>query len=135
SALEPFDVVFGTYRGHALYLAKGGDLKQMVAELYGKATGCTSGKGGSMHLIAPEAGMMGTSAVVGTTVANVLGYAYALKYRGADALVASFCGDGATEEGVFKERLDFAALKRLPMLFVCRSKRYVIHMLDICRPL
>src|SRR5919202_4654611 len=63
AALAPRDVVFGTYRGHALYLAKGGDMRRMVAELYGKATGCTRGKGGSMHLIAPEVGMMGTSAV------------------------------------------------------------------------
>src|SRR5487761_1648886 len=69
-ALEASDVVFGTYRGHALYLAKGGDLRQMMAELYGKATGCTHGQGGSMHLIDPEAGVMGTSAVVGTTIAN-----------------------------------------------------------------
>src|ERR1700716_1557518 len=67
AALRPQDVVFGTYRGHALYLAKGGDLNAMVAELYGKATGCTKGKGGSMHLIDPEAGVMGMSAVVGTT--------------------------------------------------------------------
>src|SRR5258707_14502759 len=67
-ALKPQDVVFGTYRGHALYLAKGGDMKAMVAELFGKATGCTKGKGGSMHLIDPEAGVMGMSAVVGTTV-------------------------------------------------------------------
>src|SRR5947209_12820109 len=64
-ALEPADVVFGTYRGHALYLAKGGDLKAMIAELYGRATGCSKGKGGSMHLIAPEANVMGASAVVG----------------------------------------------------------------------
>src|SRR3954447_24534977 len=77
-ALGPDDVVFGTYRGHALYLAKGGDLKELIAELYGKATGCSKGKGGSMHLIAPAAGVMGTSAVVGTTIANAVGYAYAL---------------------------------------------------------
>src|SRR5271165_6373378 len=70
AALEPDDVVFGTYRGHALYLAKGGDLRAMVAELYGRATGCTKGKGGSMHLIAPKQRVMGTSAVVGTTIAN-----------------------------------------------------------------
>jgi TPP-dependent pyruvate/acetoin dehydrogenase alpha subunit len=127
SALEPSDVVFGTYRGHALYLARGGDLPQMVAELYGKATGCTGGKGGSMHLIAPEVGMMGTSAVVGTTVANALGYAYAMKYRRTGALVASFCGDGGTEEGVFAESLNFAALKRLPILFICENNRYAIH--------
>jgi TPP-dependent pyruvate/acetoin dehydrogenase alpha subunit len=126
-ALGPRDVVFGTYRGHALYLAKGGDMKRMVAELYGKATGCTKGKGGSMHLIAPEAGMMGASAVVGTTIANAVGYAYALRYRRSDAIVASFFGDGATEEGVFSESLNFAVLKRLPILFVCENNRYAIH--------
>ena len=126
-ALEPRDVVFGTYRGHALYLAKGGDLRQMIAELYGKATGCARGKGGSMHLIDTDAGMMGTSAVVGTTIANSVGYAYALKYRRSDAVVASFFGDGATEEGVFHESLNFAALKRLPIIFVCENNSYAIH--------
>src|SRR4051812_30094611 len=100
-ALEPRDVVFGTYRGHALYLAKGGDMGRMVAEMYGKVTGCARGKGGSMHLIAVEAGMMGASAVVGTTIANAVGYAYAVKLKGTGQLVASFFGDGATEEGVF----------------------------------
>ena len=139
-ALEPRDVVFGTYRGHALYLAKGGDLKAMVAELYGKATGCTKGKGGSMHLVDAARGVMGTSAVVGTTIANAVGYAYALKARKSDAIVASFFGDGATEEGVFAESLNFAALKRLPILFVCENNGYAIHThqsrrqgsLDIC---
>jgi TPP-dependent pyruvate/acetoin dehydrogenase alpha subunit len=126
-ALKPHDIVFGTYRGHAMYLAKGGDMKAMVAELYGKATGCTRGKGGSMHLIDPEAGVMGTSAVVGTTIANAAGYAYALKSRRSDAVVVSFFGDGATEEGVFAETMNFAALKRLPILFVCENNRYAIH--------
>jgi TPP-dependent pyruvate/acetoin dehydrogenase alpha subunit len=126
-ALKPEDVVFGTYRGHALYLARGGDLKQMIAELYGKATGCTKGKGGSMHLIAPEQGVMGTSAVVGTTIANAVGYAYALRCRRQNAIVASFFGDGATEEGVFAESLNFAVLKRLPVLFVCENNGYAIH--------
>ena len=106
---------------------QGGDLKRMVAELYGKATGCTKGKGGSMHLIAPEQGMMGTSAVVGTTIANAVGYAYALRYRRQNAIVASFFGDGATEEGVFAESLNFAVLKRLPILFVCENNQYAIH--------
>jgi TPP-dependent pyruvate/acetoin dehydrogenase alpha subunit len=127
AALRPDDVVFGTYRGHALYLAKGGDMKAMVAELYGKATGCTGGKGGSMHLISTEAGMMGASAVVGTTIANAAGYAYALRQKGRDALVASFFGDGASEEGVFAESLNFAALKHLPMIFVCENNGYAIH--------
>jgi TPP-dependent pyruvate/acetoin dehydrogenase alpha subunit len=126
-ALRPDDVVFGTYRGHALYLAKGGDLPAMVAELYGKVTGCTRGKGGSMHLIDTECGVMGTSAVVGTTIANAAGYAYATKLRRSDAVVASFFGDGATEEGVFAETLNFAALKRLPVLFVCENNGYAIH--------
>ncbi len=126
-ALAPQDVVFGTYRGHALYLAKGGDLMQMIAEMYGKATGCTGGKGGSMHLIDPSVGMMGTSAVVGTTIANSIGYAYALKCQRKDAIVASFFGDGATEEGVFHESLNFAALKRLPIIFVCENNGYAIH--------
>jgi TPP-dependent pyruvate/acetoin dehydrogenase alpha subunit len=126
-ALGPRDVVYGTYRGHALYLARGGDLREMIAELYGRATGCTGGKGGSMHLIAPECGVMGTSAVVGTTIANAVGHAYALHYRKTGAIVASFFGDGATEEGVFAESLNFAALKRLPILFVCENNQYAIH--------
>ncbi len=126
-ALEPRDVVFGTYRGHAMYLAKGGDLPGMVAELFGKASGCTKGKGGSMHLVDVAAGVMGTSAVVGTTIANAVGYAYALKLRRSDAVVVSFFGDGATEEGVFHESLNFAVLKRLPILFACENNGYAIH--------
>lgn len=126
-ALRTDDIVFGTYRGHAMYLAKGGDLNAMVAELFGKATGCTRGKGGSMHLIDPEAGVMGTSAVVGTSIANAAGYAYALQLRKSDAVVACFFGDGATEEGVFAETLNFAALKKLPVLFVCENNGYAIH--------
>jgi TPP-dependent pyruvate/acetoin dehydrogenase alpha subunit len=126
-ALRPDDTVFGTYRGHALYLAKGGDMAAMVAELYGKVGGCTRGKGGSMHLIDTECGVMGTSAVVGTTIANAAGFAYANKLRRSDAVVACFFGDGATEEGVFAETLNFAVLKRLPVLFVCENNGYAIH--------
>jgi TPP-dependent pyruvate/acetoin dehydrogenase alpha subunit len=126
-ALRPDDVVFGTYRGHAMYLAKGGDMAAMVAELYGKVGGCTRGKGGSMHLIDTECGVMGTSAVVGTTIANAAGFAYALKVRRSDAVVVSFFGDGATEEGVFAETLNFAVLKKLPVLFVCENNGFAIH--------
>ncbi len=126
-ALQPRDIVFGTYRGHALYLARGGDMKQMVAELFGKSTGCTKGKGGSMHLIDADRGVMGASAVVGTTIANAVGCAYALRYRRQKSIVASFFGDGATEEGVFSESLNFAALKHLPILFVCENNQYAIH--------
>ena len=132
-ALAPSDVVFGTYRGHALYLAKGGDLRQMIAELYGKATGCAQGKGGSMHLIDTDAGVMGTSAVVGTTIANAVGYANAMAYRRGGTIVASFFGDGATEEGVFHESLNFATLKRLPMIFICENNSYAIHTYQLRR--
>jgi 2-oxoisovalerate dehydrogenase E1 component len=126
-ALRPDDVVFGTYRSHAYYLAKGGDLKKMIAELYGKATGCAKGKGGSMHLIDAAHGVMGASAVVGTTVPNAVGYAYALKLQRKDSIVVSFFGDGATDEGVFYESLNFAALKRLPIIFICENNLYAIH--------
>lgn len=126
-ALRPEDVVFGTYRSHALYLAKGGDLKRMMAELFGKATGCAKGKGGSMHLIDPARGVMGTSAVVGSTIPLAVGYAYALKLRAKRAIVASFFGDGAVEEGAFHESLNFARLKNLPVLFVCENNFYAIH--------
>ncbi len=126
-ALRPDDVVFGTYRGHALYLAKGGDLRRMMAELYGKATGCARGKGGSMHLIDVAHGVMGASAVVGSTIPQAVGYAYACKVRGQEALVASVFGDGAVEEGVFHESIQFAVLKNLPVLFVCENNFYAIH--------
>jgi TPP-dependent pyruvate/acetoin dehydrogenase alpha subunit len=126
-ALAPTDVVFGTYRSHALYLAKGGDLRGMIAELYGKATGCARGKGGSMHLIDPAAGMMGTSAVVGTTIPQAVGYAWGAQLQGRSTVVASFFGDGAVEEGVFHESMNFAALKKLPVLFVCENNFYAIH--------
>lgn len=126
-ALSPNDVVFGTYRGHALYLAKGGDLNKMIAELYGKATGCGKGKAGSMHLGDKEAGMMGTSAIVSTTIPQAVGYALAEKMKGRDTVVPVFFGDGATEEGVFWESLNFSALMKLPVVFVCENNQYAIH--------
>lgn len=121
------DVVFGTYRGHALYLAKGGDLKRMLAELYGKATGCCRGKGGSMHLIDTAAGVMGTSAIVSSTIPAAVGYAMAQRIRRRTAIVISFFGDGATEEGVYYESLNFAAVHRLPVFFVCENNGYAIQ--------
>jgi TPP-dependent pyruvate/acetoin dehydrogenase alpha subunit len=126
-ALEAHDVVFGTYRGHAAYLAKGGDLPSMIAELYGKATGCAGGKAGSMHLLDPDHGVMGMSAVVGTTIPHAAGYAYALRLRRPGAVVVCFMGDGATEEGVFYETLNFAALRDLPVLFVVENNAFAIH--------
>jgi TPP-dependent pyruvate/acetoin dehydrogenase alpha subunit len=99
----------------------------MIAELYGKATGCAKGKGGSMHLVDVAHGVMGASAVVGTTIANAVGYAYAFKLKRKDAVVVSFFGDGGTDEGVFHESMNFAALKGLPLIFVCENNSYAIH--------
>jgi TPP-dependent pyruvate/acetoin dehydrogenase alpha subunit len=126
-ALAADDVVFGSYRSHALYLAKGGSLAGMLAELYGKATGIAKGKAGSMHLLDTAAGVMGASAVVGTTIPHAVGYALALAMRGERRVVASFFGEGAVEEGVFHESLNFAVLKKLPVLFVCENNGYAIH--------
>lgn len=126
-ALESQDVCFGTYRSHAYYLAKGGDLRAMLAELYGKRDGCAKGKGGSMHLGDPDRGVIGASAVVASTIPNAVGYAYAVKLRKEGRVVVSFFGDGAVEEGVFWESLNFAALKRLPVLFACENNGYAIH--------
>lgn len=132
-ALKQKDIVFGTYRGHALYLAKGGNLKRMIAELYGKATGCDKGKGGSMHLIDVSKGVLGGSAIVGTTIPQSVGYAYALKIRRSSRVVVSFFGDGAVDEGVFYESINFAALKNLPIIFVCENNSYAIHTHQIKR--
>ncbi len=126
-ALQPNDVVSGTYRGHAVYLAKGGDLKAMIAELYGKASGCAAGKGGSMHMIDIAHNVLGTSAVVGTTVPIAAGHAWAQKQSRSGRVVVAFFGDGATEEGSFSETLNFAALHKLPILFVCENNFYAIH--------
>ena len=126
-ALSPDDFVSGTYRGHATYLARGGDLRGMFAELFGKGSGVARGKGGSMHLVDIAQGVLGTSAVVGTTVPIAVGYALAQKARGTGRVVAAFFGDGATEEGAFYESLNFAALHRLPVLFVCENNFLAIH--------
>ena len=125
--LKDDDIMSATYRGHAAYLAKGGNINQMLAELYGKGTGVAGGKAGSMHLVDMKAGVLGMSAVVGTTIPVAAGYALALKREGQRRVVACFFGDGATEEGVFTETLNFAALHKLPILFVCENNGFAIH--------
>jgi len=127
AALQPGDIFFGTYRSHGPYLAKGGDLKKMFAELYGKSTGCTKGKGGSMHLIDVAHGYMGSSAVVATTISHAVGYAYALRLRGSSAIVVSMFGDGASEEGAFHECMNLATLHSIPVLFICENNLYAVH--------
>lgn len=125
--LRPDDLVSITYRGHAAYLAKGGSLNAMVAEMYGKVDGCCRGKGGSMHLVDAARGVIGASAVVGTTIPIAAGHALAIRKKGLDTVVACFFGDGATEEGAFTETLNFAALHKLPILFVCENNGLAIH--------
>jgi len=125
--LRPADIVAGTYRGHAAYIAKGGNLPAMMAELYGKADGCAAGKGGSMHLIDMANNILGCSAVVGTNIPVAVGFALKLKRDNNDNIVTCFLGDGATEEGVFYESLNFAALHKLPILFVCENNSLAIH--------
>lgn len=121
------DAAAPTYRGHAVFLAKGGPLRGLFAELYGKGTGVAGGKGGSMHLIDMSHNVLGASAVVGTTIPIAVGYALALKRTKTDRVSVAFFGDGATEEGVFAESLNFAALHKLPVLFVCENNYYAIH--------
>ncbi|MBA3660173.1 MAG: thiamine pyrophosphate-dependent dehydrogenase E1 component subunit alpha [Gammaproteobacteria bacterium] len=129
--LERDDIVSNTYRCHATYLAKGGDLKEMMAELYGKKTGCAGGKAGSMHLVDMKQGILGASAVVGTTIPVATGYALALqmkaKQTGKTSVVVSLFGDGGTEEGCFTESINFAALHQLPIIYVCENNRLAIH--------
>lgn len=127
AALRRDDPLFGTYRSHAFYLAKGGDLKRMFAELYGKATGGAKGKAGSMHLSAPEVGFMGSSAVVASNIPHAVGAALAARRRGTGQIAVAVFGDGATEEGVFHESINFAALHRLPVLFLCENNGYAVH--------
>jgi pyruvate dehydrogenase E1 component alpha subunit len=127
AALTPNDLVFGSYRSHALYLAKGGGLDALFAELYGKATGCGGGKAGSMHLCAPEVGMMGASAIVASTIPHAVGAALATRILGQDHIVAAFYGEGATGEGVYHESLNIAATKRAPLLLVCENNDLAIY--------
>jgi len=133
SALEFRDYVMSTHRGHAHYLAKGGDLKALLAEIYGRATGCASGKGGSMHLVDLSVNMLGTTPIVGSTLPVAVGTAFATRMRHQDNITVVFFGEGATEEGVFAESINFAALKRLPVIFVCENNLYSVYTRSIRR--
>lgn len=122
------DYVFSTHRSHGHFLAKGGDLKQLMAELYGKETGCCHGRGGSMHLASPDLGLPGSSAIVAGTIPLAVGAALAFTMQKRDNVAVAFFGDGAVGEGVFYESLNFASLKKLPVVFVCENNLYSTHM-------
>jgi pyruvate dehydrogenase E1 component alpha subunit len=121
AALRKDDRVFSTHRCHSHILAKGGDFKALMAELYGKAAGCSKGKGGSMHFLEPEIGMMGSSAIVGGTIPLAVGSALASVLQSKDNVSVAFFGDGGLEQGTFHECMSFASLKKLPILFISEN--------------
>ncbi len=132
--LKKRDSVFGTHRSHGHYLAKGGNLNEMFAEIFCKETGCSRGRGGSMHLISPESGMMGSAPIVAGTISLALGAALAASIKKERKVTVSFFGDGAMGEGVLYESINFAALRKLPILFVCENNFYSTHLpISECR--
>ena len=127
SNLTNEDQVLSTHRAHAHYLAKGGCLNSMLAEIYGKVTGCSKGMGGSMHLIDKSVGFMGSTAIVGNTIPVAVGSALAMKIQEKKSISCICFGDGATEEGVFYESINFAIIHNLPVLFICENNLYSVY--------
>jgi pyruvate dehydrogenase E1 component alpha subunit len=127
AALEPQDQIYGTYRNHGLYLARSNDPVSFFAELYGRATSPAKGKAGSMHLASPRHNFVATSAVVGAAIPLALGAAFANKRQKNGRMTAAFFGDGAIDEGVFWECVNYASLEKLPVLFVCEDNGLAIH--------
>ncbi len=122
--LRTEDAVFSTHRGHGHALAKGVSAEQLIAELYGRATGCSRGRGGSMHLFAPEVGMMGTSGIVGACILQAAGAGYSFKLMKSAGVAVAFFGDGAVNNGAFHEGLNLASIWKLPVLFVCENNEF-----------
>jgi TPP-dependent pyruvate/acetoin dehydrogenase alpha subunit len=126
-ALKIKDQVVSTHRSHAHYIGKGGDLKAMMAELYGKKTGCSSGRGGSMHLIDLSVGYLASTAIVGNSIPIGVGAALSNQILKNGLISCVFIGDAAVETGVFHESANFAALKKLPVLFICENNFYSVY--------
>lgn len=124
TVLRDDDCIASTHRGHGHVIAKGGDVDKVMAELYGRATGYCRGKGGSMHLFAPEIGVLGTNGIVAGGVAHAVGAALSSKLLGHDRVAVTFFGDGASNQGVFFEAMNLAALWSLPVIFVCENNFY-----------
>lgn len=122
------DLVFGNHRSHAHYLALGGNPRKLFAEILGKESGCSGGRGGSMHIKAPEVGFMGSMPIVAGTIPISAGAALHLRNAGGKSIAVAFFGDGATEEGVFHETLNMASVFRLPILFVCENNLFSSHL-------
>lgn len=126
SSLRRDDYMLNTHRGHGNCIAKGADLKSMMAELLGKATGYCKGKGGSMHIADFEGGNLGANGIVGGGIPIAVGAGISIQNRGTDQVVACFFGDGATNQGTFHESLNLAALWKLPVIFVCENNLYAL---------
>ena len=126
-AMKETDFAVSTHRSHGHYIGKNGNLNKMVAELYGKETGCSNGKGGSMHLIDQSIGFMGSTAIVGNSIPVGAGFGLSIKLNQTDQISCIFIGDAAIEEGVFAETVNFVALKQLPVLFVCENNYYSVY--------
>src|SRR5579884_779977 len=122
--LRKDDVVFSTHRGHGHALAKGVSPRQLMAELFGRETGCSRGRGGSMHLFAPEVGLMGTSGIVGPSILQAAGAAYSAQLMNTGGVAVAFFGDGAVNNGAFHEGLNLAGIWKLPVIFVCENNGY-----------
>jgi pyruvate dehydrogenase E1 component alpha subunit len=122
--LRDTDQITSTHRGHGHLVAKGGDLKKMYAELFGRATGYCKGKGGSMHISDLDLGMLGANGIVGAGPPIAIGAAFSNKYRGTDDVTCCFFGDGASNEGTFHEAANMAALYKLPVIFVCENNGF-----------
>jgi 2-oxoisovalerate dehydrogenase E1 component len=118
------DVVFSTHRGHGHALAKGMEPRHLMAELFGRATGCSHGRGGSMHLFQPEIGVMGTSGIVGPCILQAAGAGYSFKLLRSDRVAVAFFGDGAANNGAFHEGLNLAGIWGLPVIFVCENNQF-----------
>lgn len=121
------DSAISTHRAHAHYLAMGGNLPKMIAEIYGKVTGCSKGRGGSMHLIDLEKGFLGSSAIVGNSIPVGVGVAYAKQLNNDKSVSFIFLGDGAIEEGSFYESVNFAAVHKLPAVFIVENNLYSVY--------
>jgi pyruvate dehydrogenase E1 component alpha subunit len=124
SVLDDVDQITSTHRGHGHAIAKGAEFRPMFAELYGKTTGYCKGRGGSMHIVDMNRGMLGANAIVGGGIPIAIGAAFAAQYRGDGSVAASFFGDGATNIGAFHESVNMAAVWDLPVLFVCENNGY-----------
>jgi TPP-dependent pyruvate/acetoin dehydrogenase alpha subunit len=124
ACLRNDDYVFSTHRGHGHALAKGADLRKVVAELLGKSTGLCKGWGGSMHLFAPEIGLMGGNGIVGGGLPLVLGAGYSIKYRGTNQVAICFFGEGASAQGSFHESVNMAAIQKYPIIYLCENNLY-----------